>query len=176
VPYNPYGTTLSTGGTYQDHKDRTNGLRPGEDWPLGYGSSLPAPASGTLRTSGGSGEFAAGWVGSAGRRAILMLDAPIGDVVAVVFQHLSAFGTAGHYNEGQSIGLSGASANLADYGGDTHLHIHCLTASGARRQFTAYFGGVGVPPTPGGSRQPGNLYLHPVTKQLYRIVDDGSDH
>jgi hypothetical protein len=176
MPYNPFGTGLSNGGTWPDHLARTNGLRGGEDWPLAYGTTLPAAASGTLRTMGGFGEFAAGWAGSAGRRAVLMLDTPVGDVVAVVYQHLSALNPSAHYEEGESVGLSGASANGSDYGGDIHLHVHCLTASGARRQFTAYFGGSGVPPEPGGQQSPGNLYLHPVTKQLFRIVDDGADH
>jgi hypothetical protein len=177
VPYNPFGTGLSNGGTWAAHLARTNGLRGGEDWPLGYGSTLPAAASGTLRAAGtGSGEFAAGWAGSAGIRAVLMLDVPVGDVVAVIYQHLSVLGAAGHYDEGQSVGQSGASANLNLYGGDTHLHAHGLTAGGVRRQFTSYFGGSGVPPVPGGSYSPGNLYVHPVTKQLFRIVDDGSEH
>jgi hypothetical protein len=176
VPYNPFGNGLSNGGTWQDHLARTNGQRGGEDWPLGYGSTLPAAAAGMLRTSGGVGEFQAGWAGSAGRRAVIMLDQPVGDVVAVVYQHLSSLGTEGHYDEGQSVGLSGASANNQDYGGDVHLHVHCLTAAGARRQFTAYFGGSGIPPVQGGNSQPGNLYLHPVTNELMYIVDDGSDH
>jgi hypothetical protein len=176
VPYNPFGTALSNGGTYQDHLNRTNGQRGGEDWPLGYGSTLPAAAAGTLRTMGGFGEFQAGWAGSAGRRAVIMLDTPVGDVVAVVYQHLSALNLTGHYDEGQSVGLSGASANNDDYGGDIHLHAHCLTAAGARRPFTAYFGGTGIPPVQGGGGQPGNLYRDPVTFQLFRIIDDGADH
>jgi hypothetical protein len=179
MPHNPYGTELSNGGTYVDHLNRTNGLRGGEDWPLSVGTTLPAPAAGRLVVSGGSGEFAAGWQGSAGIRVILMLDTPINDVIAVVFQHLSAPGSAGDYAEGQSVGLSGRSANGSLTGGQQHLHLHCLTASGARRQFTRYFAvGGGPPPNPGGGSDaaPGNLYVHPVTKQLYRIVDDGTEH
>jgi hypothetical protein len=175
VPYNPFGLGLSNGGTWQAHLARTNGLRGGEDWPLGYGSTVPAPASGTLQVSGGVGEYQAGWAGSAGRRAILRLDTPIGDVAAIVFQHLSALYPAGHYEEGQPVSLTGASANGSDYGGDIHLHVHCLTSSGARRQFTAYFDGSGVPPEPGGDYAPGNLYRDPVTFQLFRIVDDDHD-
>jgi hypothetical protein len=175
VPYNPFGTGLSAGGTWQAHLARTNGLRGGEDWPLAYGSTLPAPAAGTLRVSGGVGDYQAGWAGSAGRRSILMLDTPIGDVVAVVFQHQSLLMPAGHYEEGETVGLSGASAYGVDYGGDTHLHVHCLTAGGTRRQFTTHFDGSGVPPVPGGESSRGNLYLHPVTKQLFRIIDDFSD-
>jgi hypothetical protein len=175
VPYNPFGAGLSAGGTWQAHLARTNGLRGGEDWPLGYGSTLPAVASGTLRTVGGFGEYQAGWAGSAGRRAILMLDEPIGDVVAVIYQHLSFLMPSGHYDEGATIGLSGASANNQDYGGDVHLHVHCLTAGATRRQFTAYFDGSGVPPVPGGSTSRGNLYRNPSTGQLFRIVDDSSD-
>lgn len=179
MAYNPFGTGLSSGGTWSDHLARTNGLRGGEDYPLGYGTTLPAPAAGVLRTSGGSGEFAAGWAGSAGRRAVLELTTPISDVAYVVFQHLSSFSAAGTFAEGVSVGLSGASANGSDYGGDIHLHIHCLTASGARRQFTRYFAvGGGPPPNPGGggSGSPGTLWRDPVTFELCRIVDDGSDH
>lgn len=178
MPYNPFGLGLSSGGTWADHMARTNNLRGGEDYPLGYGTTLPAPAAGTLRISGGSGEFAAGNIGSAGRRSVLMLTTPISDVVAVVFQHQSVMNAAGLYAEGASVGLSGASANGSDYGGDVHLHIHCLTASGARRQFTRYFAvGGGPAPNPGGGSNaaPGNLYCHPVTKRIYRVVDDGSD-
>jgi hypothetical protein len=180
VAYNPFGLGLSSGGTWADHLARTNGLRGGEDWPLGYGTTLPAPAAGTLRISGGSGEFAAGWAGSAGRRAVLELTTPINDVVAVVLQHLSSFSAAGVYAEGVSLGLSGASANGDDYGGDVHLHVHCLTSSGARRKFTDYFAvGGGPAPNPNGgsgSATPGNLWRDPVTFQLFRVVDSGSDH
>jgi hypothetical protein len=99
---------------------------------------------------GGSGEFKAGQVGSAGRRSILELDRPIRDVVAVVVQHQSAYGDNGrHYSEGESaIGWSGASANGSDWGGDVHLHVHCLTASGARRKFTDYFVTASYPSGP----------------------------
>lgn len=113
----------------------------GEDYPLGYGVALEAPASGTLQTSGGSGEYAAGWIGSAGRRSILHLDNPIGEMAAIVLQHQSAFATAKHYEEGETIGWSGASANGKDYGGDTHLHVHGLTKGGRRVPFTQYIGG-----------------------------------
>jgi hypothetical protein len=181
MPYNPFGTAVSSGGTWADHLARTNGLRGGEDYPLAYGTTLPAPAAGRLQTLGGFGEFQAGAnMGSAGRRSVLYLDAAISDVVAVVFQHQSVMNAAAQYAEGVSVGLSGASANGNDYGGDTHLHIHCLTASGVRRQFTRYFAvGGGPAPNPGGdsgSSTPGNLYCDPVTKQLFRVVDDGSDH
>ncbi|PPI08240.1 hypothetical protein [Rathayibacter sp. AY1B8] len=71
-----------------------------------------------------------------------MLDRPIRDVVAVVFQHQSAFGYERHYDEGATCGWSGASANGRDWGGDVHLHIHCLNASGQRRRFTDYFGSI----------------------------------
>ncbi|APZ81745.1 peptidase domain protein [Rathayibacter phage NCPPB3778] len=135
--YNPFAGYRIT-GTWADHMSYSLG---GEDYPLGFGTPLPAAAAGTLRTSGGSGELAAGQIGSAGRRSILMLDRPIGDVVGVVYQHQSRFGENGrHYNQGEILGWSGASANGSDYGGDIHLHIHCVTAGGQRRQFTKYFG------------------------------------
>jgi hypothetical protein len=179
VPYNPFGTGLT--GTWGEHLGRTNGLRGGEDWGLSYGTTLPAPAKGRLQTLGGFGEFQAGWVGSAGRRAVLYLDVPIEDVVAIAFQHLSSM-TAGQYEEGEVFGLSGASANGVDRGGDVHLHSHAITASGVRRQFTRYFAvGGGPAPDPGGdggggNNAPGNLHWDHVTKLLSRVVDDGSDH
>jgi hypothetical protein len=138
MPYNPWSGYRMT-GTWQDHMSYSLG---GEDYPLGYGTALAAPASGTLRTSGGSGEKAAGWIGSAGRRSILDLDQPIGEMASIVFQHQSAFGTHGkHYDEGETLGWSGASANGKDYGGDVHLHVHGLTADGRRVPFTQYIGG-----------------------------------
>lgn len=136
MAYNPFVGWRIT-GTWEDHMSYSLG---GTDYPLPYGTALPAPAAGVLRTSGGRGEFAAGWVGSAGRRSILTLDTPIRDVVAVVFQHQSVFGVPGHYEERETCGWSGASASGRDWGGDIHLHIHCLTADGRRRRFESYFG------------------------------------
>jgi hypothetical protein len=146
MPFNPWaGYRMS--GTWQDHMSYSLG---GEDYPLGYGTGLKAPASGTLRTSGGTGEKAAGWIGSAGRRSILDLDTPLGAMASIVFQHQSAFGTHGkHYAEGEILGRSGASANGKDYGGETHLHVHGLTADGRRVPFTQYIGGSS--PAGGGS-------------------------
>lgn len=147
--YNPF-SAWNVSFTWLDHLSYSLG---GTDYPLAYGTPLRAPAAGTLRTSGGSGEWAAGWVGTAGRRAILTLDMPVtrqlagqtgegtGDLAAVVFQHLSAFSADGHYNAGQIIGMSGASASGADYGGDIHLHIHGLTARGTRVDFTKFVNG-----------------------------------
>jgi hypothetical protein len=178
VPYNPYGLAFSQpAGNYQAHLDRTG--RGGEDYPLGIGSSLPAPAAGVLQTSGGSGEFACGWQGSAGLRSILRLNTAIGDVVAVVFQHQSSMGAAKAYAEGESVGRSGASANGSLTGGAAHLHIHCLTASGERRQFTRYFAvGGGPAPDPGGGTDmaPGNLHWNSTLQQLFRVVRTGDDH
>lgn len=144
MPYNPFAGWRIT-GTWEDHASYSAG---GEDYPLPYGTPLPMPAAGVLYTEGrprSGEEFQCGTVGTAGRRQILMLDQPLGDVVAVVFQHLSVFGGRGrHYEEGENGGRSGASAVvngvLRDYGGDVHLHVHCLTASGKRRKFTDYFG------------------------------------
>lgn len=165
---NPYAGYPVTGSWY-DHASYSAG---GIDYPLAYGTALPAPAAGTLRTSGGSGEWEAGSVGSAGRRSILELDTPAprripaestppeggGDMVAIVFQHQSAFGTARHYTEGETLGWSGASANGADYGGDVHLHIHGLNASGQRVDFTKFIG-----PTPTTATEENDVVIYEAT-------------
>ncbi|MFF2493261.1 hypothetical protein [Agromyces sp. NPDC058064] len=153
---------LRTTGTWEDHATYSLG---GIDKPLAYGTTLTAPAAGVLHTSGrprAGDEFQCGWVGSAGRRSILILDRPLervrpssgarmlgwyvesGDpMVALVFQHQSRFGEHGrHFDEGDPypIGWSGASANFADWGGDVHLHWHGLTARGERVNPLAYIG------------------------------------
>lgn len=126
--YNPFaGWSIS--GTWAEHLSYSLG---GIDQPLNYGTPILAPASGTLRTSGGVGEYAAGQVGSAGRRSILVLDSPVLALSAIVFQHQSKFGTAGHYQQGEVIGWTGASANGNDWGGTVHLHHHGLTKTGSR--------------------------------------------
>lgn len=148
--YNPWKNIApSVGGTWNDHIARTG--RGGTDYPLAYGTAIKAPADGTLHTSGGSGEYAAGYVGSAGRRSILYLDKTYsrkkpkgpneatGPMRAIVFQHQSAMGDAKHYTRGQVIGYSGASANGSDYGGDTHLHIHGLDRGGSRVDYLKFF-------------------------------------
>lgn len=145
--YNPWkGIPFS--GTWEDHMSYSAG---GIDLPLAYGTPLKAPANGTLHVSGGSGEYAAGQIGSAGRRSILYLDKSFprkkprgtresnGPMVAIVFQHQSRFGKAKHYNRGDILGYSGASANGNDYGGEIHLHIHGLDRDGARVNFFNYF-------------------------------------
>lgn len=143
--YNPW-TAYPITGTWADHMTYSAG---GIDYPLPYGTGIRAPASGTLHTSGGSGEYQAGQVGSAGRRSILYLDTDFPRIVsaletsegtgpmhAIVFQHQSEFGTDGqHYAKGAVCGVSGASANGSDYGGDVHLHVHGLTTGGARVDF-----------------------------------------
>lgn len=145
--YNPWKNVPIT-GSWLNHMSYSAG---GIDYPLAYGTAIKAPANGTLHISGGSGEYAAGQVGSAGRRSILYLDKRFprkkargpreaaGPMVAIVFQHQSKFGRAKHYNRGDIIGYSGASANGSDYGGDVHLHIHGLDRSGARVNFLNYF-------------------------------------
>ena len=134
MPYNPFDNSTIT-GDWVDHASYSLG---GEDYPLNYNTELPAPASGTWRTTGGTGELKAGWVGSAGRRGILELDKPLGDMFAIVFQHLATFGNEGWKAERQTLALSGASANGKDYGGDTHLHIHGLNNKGQRVPYTQY--------------------------------------
>lgn len=145
--YNPWKNVPIT-GSWQNHMSYSLG---GIDYPLSYGTPIKAPANGTLHISGGSGDYAAGQVGSAGRRSILYLDKKFarkkargpregeGPMVAIVFQHQSQFGRAKHYNKGDIIGYSGASANGSNYGGDIHLHIHGLNRAGARVNFLNYF-------------------------------------
>lgn len=151
MSYNPFSGWRIT-GDWADHMSYSLG---GTDYPLPYGTQLPAPAAGTLRTSGGSGERRAGEVGSAGRRSILDLDTPLGDMVSIVFQHQSRFGQAKHYEERETLGWSGASANGDDWGGDAHLHIHGLDKHGNRVDYTTHItsstpsGGGATPITSG---------------------------
>lgn len=145
--YNPWKNVPIT-GSWQNHMSYSAG---GIDYPLSYGTPIKAPASGTLHISGGSGEWAAGQVGSAGRRSILYLDKKFprkkprgtregeGPLVAIVFQHQSKFGQAKHYDRGDVIGYSGASANGSDYGGEVHLQVHGLNRSGSRLNLLNYF-------------------------------------
>lgn len=143
--YNPW-SGYSISGTWADHMSYSLG---GIDYPLPYGTNVKAPADGVLqsRNTGGLSDTDTGWVGSAGRRSILRLDAPFprvagraletgenpGDMVAIVFQHQSKMGTDGaRFLKGQTLGVSGASADGKDYGGDVHLHVHGLNASGQR--------------------------------------------
>lgn len=149
--YNPW-KNVPVSGTWENHMSYSLG---GIDLPLAYNTPLKAPANGTLHINGGSGEYAAGVVGSAGRRAILYLDKKFprkkargiregeGPMVAVVLQHLAKFGRAKHYNKGDIIGYSGASAVvggvLDDYGSDVHLQVHGLNRSGSRVNFFNYF-------------------------------------
>ncbi|MBC7594535.1 MAG: hypothetical protein H7288_11455 [Kineosporiaceae bacterium] len=143
--HNPFSGYRVT-GTWLDHvgvptypaAGSTGYSLGGIDYPLPFGTVLTAPAAGTVHISGGSGEFAAGQVGSAGRRTILYLDTPIRDLVAIVFQHQSKFGDPKHVNESDDLGWSGSSANGSNTGGEVHLHIHGLTASGERVDFRDY--------------------------------------
>lgn len=132
--YNPFAS-YGISGDWASHLSYSLG---GTDYPLSWGTDIKAPASGTLRTSGGSGEYRAGWVSSAGRRSILTLDTPIRNLVALVFQHQSAFGENGkHYDQGAVLGVSGDSG-FTEHDATDHLHIHGLTAGGMRLQFETY--------------------------------------
>jgi hypothetical protein len=136
--FNPFSGWRIT-GTWADHMSYSLG---GIDYPLPYGTPLRAPAAGTLRISGGVGERAAGLIGSAGRRSVLTLDRPVLGLVAIVFQHQSAFGTPRHYDEGEVLGWSGASTVVGgyvrEYGGDVHLHTHGLHSDGHRVDWLGY--------------------------------------
>lgn len=147
---NPF-TKWEVSGDWEDHATYSPG---GTDYPTPYGSRLIAPDAGTLRYDG--------WVGSAGRRATLILDTPVnrsipasktvmlgggteaaGPMVAIVFQHLSASPTEGKYREGQAdMVRTGASANGKEYGGDVHSHVHGLDAKGRRLDFTKFLTGT----------------------------------
>ena len=153
--FNPWGVGRGDPlDGWESHASYSGG---GYDWSgfsgLVYGSDLVAPAAGTLRTSGGSGEYAAGDIGSAGLRSILILDTPVarvkpksttlmsggtreadGPMAAIVFQHQSAFGVAKHYEKAEAnLGKVGDSGNNV-----THLHVHGLDAAGNRVDFTKF--------------------------------------
>lgn len=167
MTYNPFASEPIT-GTWEDHADYSKG---GTDLPLAYGTPIPAPAAGTLQTSGGSGEYECGWVGTAGRRSILHLDSPLsrvsprrsspyeaeGPCVAIVLQHQSAFGTPGWHAEGTIIGDSGASANNDDWGGEVHLHWHGLDAAGNRLRIESFIGTSSTPAGGGGTPIPNKI-------------------
>lgn len=146
--YNPFAGWPVT-GTWLDHLSYSDG---GTDYPLGFNTDLPAPAAGTLQNHG--------MVGSAGRRATLWLDTPVerqiaaqeregtGPMVGIVFQHAQSYNTERHYAAGEILGKSGASANGSDHGGDIHLHIHGVNASGQRVDFTKFIDGATTPTNP----------------------------
>jgi len=151
--YNPWkGSALSEGGNWGDHIGRSSGG--GNDYPFGSGTHIVAPATGTLRKTGGSGEFLAGDAGGAGTRYILELDNPVnrvldavageggGPLVALAFQHLSSGQPSGHYNAGSHVVTSGDTGD-----GPAHFHIHGLNSSGQRLRFLAFINadGPGVP-------------------------------
>lgn len=158
---NPFAAWTPS-GTWEDHESYSAG---GTDYPTPYGTRLIAPESGRLRYDG--------WMGSAGRRATLILDTPVtrsipasktimmngrgiaeaaGPMVAIVFQHLSAAPTERWYAEGAAdLVRTGASANGKDYGGDVHSHVHGLDAQGRRVDFTKFLtgsAGGGATPIP----------------------------
>jgi hypothetical protein len=165
--YNPWGNMRT--GHLDDWESHASYSAGGDDWGLAYGTDILAPAAGILRSANqGSGEFQTGGspqVGSAGRRSHLVLDSAFPRIVAksatlmngasyeadgpithIVFQHQSAMGVDGaHFNKGDVIGQSGASADGSDYGGDTHLHVHGLQSSGARVDFIKFVPGAYVP-------------------------------
>lgn len=186
MPHNPFAGVRIT-GTWEDHADYSAG---GTDLPLGYGTPIPAPASGVLRVAGGSGEFEAGWVGTAGRRSVLTLDSPLprlsprrstpaeaeGPMVAVVLQHQSKFGlNATHYDEGDTCGWSGASASGQDYGGDVHLHWHGLDAAGRRLRIESFLpqtGAAGLDTATITEEEPAMdevRYLHAPNGTIFRL-------
>lgn len=154
--FNPFAS-WKVSGTWEAHASYSAG---GTDYPTPYDTPIPSPAAGTLRYDG--------WVGTAGRRATLLLDRPVarvfprsatrmlgggteaeGPMVAVVFQHLSAAPTERWYaaNTADMI-RTGASASGKDWGGDAHMHVHGLDAAGRRLDFTKF---IGSAPAGGGT-------------------------
>lgn len=151
--YNPWGVGRGAPDDWESHQTYSAG---GYDWSWGSGvmTNLPAPAAGTLHTSGGSGEFTAGAVGSAGNRSILYLDTAVtrkiaksttlmhgttyeadGPMVAIVLQHQSTMGNnMQHYAKAEICGISGNTDGTSG-GGDWHVHVHGLDAEGSRVDF-----------------------------------------
>ena len=145
--YNPW-LGWSVTGTWDDHASYSLG---GIDRPLGYNTPLYAPANGTVVSTT--------WVDAAGRRTQFNFDNTYprlvaasgtlmngvyyeasGPMVSLVLQHQASFVATGHYNKGQIIGYSGASASpgSGDYGGDVHLHYHGLDSGGNRLNFDKF--------------------------------------
>lgn len=154
--YNPFGD-LGRGEALDGWPSHQSYSAGGYDWSfMPYDWPMPAPAAGTLHTSGGSGEYAAGSQGSAGLRSILYLDAAFpriypasplvmsngtteaeGPMVAYVMQHQSRFAEEKHYNIEEPCGFVGDSGN-----GVKHAHIHGLTAEGRRVDFPKFVPGA----------------------------------
>lgn len=147
--YNPWG--VGRGDPLDGWESHASYSAGGYDWSyMDYGAGIEAPANGILHTSGGSGEYAAGNIGSAGLRSILYLDVPVnriypksgtlmngstreadGPMAAIVFQHQSNMGEdLHHYLKGEILGNVGDSGN-----GVKHLHVHGLDAGGSRVDF-----------------------------------------
>jgi hypothetical protein len=143
---NPYGPGVPARDDWESHASYSAGGWDFSGGALSYGNPIPSPAAGNLRTSGGSGEFAAGDIGSAGLRSILELTSPVarvlpksgtlmngstreadGPMVAIVFQHQSRFADPGPKAQLETVGYVGDSGNNV-----THLHIHGLDADGNR--------------------------------------------
>jgi hypothetical protein len=160
--FNPW-SDYRVSGSWEDHQSYSYG---GTDWPLAYGTPLLAVASGTLTDYG--------WVGSAGRRAGLKFDTPVRrlrapsktamhggsvpyyehdcDMTTFIYQHAADYEPNGHYDEGDKVGLSGASANGKEWGGSAHLHGHGLCEHGARVDFMKFIPVSG--PAGGGGSTP----------------------
>lgn len=124
-------------GDWEDHSHYSRG---GTDWPLGMRTPLPAPASGTLVNHPNSD--------AAGLKSMLIFDQPFprklpasntlmngvyrenktAPAVAFMIQHLDQQVPEGHYEQGQTIGLSGRTAGPGS-NGDVHLHAHLLAGT-----------------------------------------------
>jgi hypothetical protein len=186
--YNPWSGYRVT-GTWEAHRSYSYG---GTDWPLGYGTALRAPATGTLTDYG--------WVGSAGRRAGLVFDQPVKrvtpasktpmygsstpyyehdcDMVTFIFQHAKSYQPNGRYLEGAIIGHSGASANGKEWGGDAHLHGHGLCIHGARVDFMKFIGaaapsGLDTEPIPTRKAHPSMYLLRTTDTTVYLVTSGG---
>lgn len=146
VLYNPWADWYH-GGTWADHGSYSQG---GQDYggSAWFDREIIAPASGTLYNDNlGSGNYYAGYDGSAGQRSILMLDKHYqrkvpgesypqegGDVLAAIaIQHLNRTAPAGHKTQNEVIGYVGNSGTEV-----IHLHVHGIDPEGRRVDFLKF--------------------------------------
>jgi murein DD-endopeptidase MepM/ murein hydrolase activator NlpD len=106
----------------------------GDDFLFGVGTPILAPFSGTLRDHARpeAAPFQALYI------ATIQSDAD--PAVQMLFMHLSKFALEGHYNEGDTIGLSGGALHALGSGAATGPHIHVAAViNGIVRPYTDAF-------------------------------------
>jgi murein DD-endopeptidase MepM/ murein hydrolase activator NlpD len=115
MPEYIYPTAVhSVSDSFADHKARGS-VNPGTDYTAGYGSPVYAVKAGTVRAADSRN------TGSGGR--LIYIDHPEGD--GTDYLHLSRVDVhvGQHVEQGQQIGLSGASGYGQDWYYGPHLHI-----------------------------------------------------